>query len=99
MQKPSFWRLLGAYGIDFLLCSMIGIMLEYLVMWVLALGYIIMLRSGGDWIIVVGFITFISAILLYFSICENIFGKTLGKKLMGLQVVQAAPQKQKEETK
>ncbi len=37
--------------------------------------------------------------LLYFPICEHFFGKTLGKKLMGLQVVQAAPQKQKEETK
>ncbi len=37
--------------------------------------------------------------LLYFPICEHFFGKTLGKKLMGLTIVQVTPQKQKEETK
>ncbi len=97
MNKPSFWRLLGAYGIDFLLLSIVGSIVGYLMMWILVF-YIITLSSGGDWAVVGGIITFIGAVLLYFSICEHCWGKTLGKKLMGLQVVQTVPQKQ-EETK
>ncbi|MBR2081674.1 MAG: RDD family protein [Elusimicrobiaceae bacterium] len=95
MKSPGFWRLLGAYIVDFLFISVIGVVLEYLVMWVLALGYIVMLRSGGNWIIVVGVGTFISSVLLYFSICESVWGKTLGKRLMGMQVVQQDPAQNK----
>lgn len=95
MQKPSFWRLFGAYLVDFLLFGLVGSIVGYLMMWILVL-YIITLSSGGDWAVVGGIIAFIGAVLLYFPICEHFWGKTLGKKLMGLQVVQAAPQKQEE---
>ena len=97
MQKPGFWQFLAAYMIDFLLLGLVGLVVGYLVMWILML-YIITLSSGGDWAFVGGCITFMIVVLLYFSILESLFGKTLGKKLMGLQVVQTVPQKQ-EETK
>lgn len=87
MKKPGFWRLLAAYIIDFLLLGLVGLMVGYLVMWILVL-YIITLSSGGDWAFVGGCITFIIGVLLYFSILESFFGKTLGKKLMGIQVIQ-----------
>lgn len=46
-----------------------------------------------------GFFMILVGCVLYSAICEYFFRKSLGKKLMGLQVVQVSPQKQKEETK
>ena len=99
-KRPSVRKLLKAYGIDFLLsipvptaCTMVGLLLQAIIIFDRRVNTI-------DHCITVGIVLlFLSMIVLYFPICESIFGKTLGKKLMGLQVVQAAPQKQKEETK
>ena len=59
MEKPGFWRLFGAYSIDFVLLGLVGSLLGYLVAWVLVF-YIIMLHSGGDWAVIGGVITFIA---------------------------------------
>ncbi len=89
-------KLFTAYGIDFLflvpgliLCILVYVIYRGMSCWGCGM-------SGFDWCVVAGFL---SVIVLYFPICESCWGKTLGKKLMGLQVVQATPQKQKEETK
>ena len=193
MQKPGFWRLLGAYVIDLIVLLCFNIAWLYLWMWFVSMGivaklpnwlmifgflgwiffdviYFALLEQKGDaslgkrifklkiqpldvpfWKVFVSYfldcalfvvvgsciyfymkhnlISHLSAVDLqrgkigveislkllgnlflisagalfcspfYFSVCESIFGKTLGKKLMGLQVVQAMQQKQKEETK
>jgi len=174
MQKPSFWRLFGAYGVDlaillvvnvpFLLAmtyafdaihgikTNVAVMGGLLVAFIINAGYFSLLEKRGkgswgkrifslktlpasvwhivgayaiDWsfffLLTWGFVVLdyrdpdpllldffavcicfpfgIILSYLYFSISEGIFGKTLGKKLMGLQVVQVTPQKQKEETK
>lgn len=95
-SSPSLWRLLGAYGVDLVLLVPAEAM--GLVIFLLG-GFIVnALFFGGSeneeiWKIAIGgIIALVSAVVLYFSILESCFGKTLGKKLMGLQVVQNKPQ-------
>lgn len=102
----SFWKVFAAYGIDFGLFVLIGVLMYFYMKYNLinhlsaadlAYGKIGMevslkLMALMSWIsngLVVG-------TLFYFSVLESCFGKTLGKKLMGLQVVQEVPQKQQE---
>ncbi len=88
-QRPSGWKLLKAYGIDFLLsipvptaCTMVGLFLQAIIIFDRRVNTL-------DHCITAGIVLlFLSMIVLYFPICESIWGKTLGKKLMGLQVVQ-----------
>lgn len=174
MQKPSFWRLLGAYSIDILILFVLNlgyymwevrstistlpwmwsISINLAIFLILNAGYFALFEQHGKgslgkklfhlklfmnrssakrvfsayaieciglFFLIWGIIflsTFVwndmekmvlwflsgwvlgpILILIYFSVLESMFGASLGKKLMGLQVVQAAPQKQKEETK
>ncbi|MBO4674650.1 MAG: RDD family protein [Elusimicrobiaceae bacterium] len=93
-KQPSAKKLWKAYGIDFLLiipvptaCLMIGLFIQALVCFDCYPGVFY-------WCVFWSMISlYFSAIILYFAVSEHFFGKTLGKKLMGLQVVQ------KEETK
>lgn len=88
-QRPSGKKLLKAYGIDFLLSipasivySMMGLFLQSIIIFDRRFNTL-------DYCIMVGIVlSCLSMTVLYFAICESIFGKTLGKKLMGLQVVQ-----------
>ena len=90
-QRPSGKKLLKAYGIDFLLSipasivySMMGLFLQSIIIFDRRFNTL-------DYCIMVGIVlSCLSMIVLYFSICESVWGKTLGKKLMDLQVVQAS---------
>lgn len=90
-RRPSVKKLLKAYGIDFLLsipvttaCIMVGLFLQAIIIFDRRMNTL-------DYCIMLGIVLlFLSMIVLYFSICESVWGKTLGKKLMDLQVVQAA---------
>lgn len=91
-QRLFVEKLSVAYGIDLLLlvpvsmlCILIHILLSGWNCWGCGM-------SVFDWSVVAGFL---SMIVLYFPICESRWGKTLGKKLMGLQVVQEIPAKTK----
>lgn len=154
MQKPSFWRLLGAYAVDFFILLLIDFcwffltrsesLIQSLAIWIINTGYFTLLEKNGkgswgkrifslqtcsasvrrvfsayamDWglglLFMLGIMLFLykltpdpdplagylAAIFLgvpvgflltylYFVTSESLSGKTLGKKLMGLQVVQ-----------
>lgn len=80
MKEPSFWKLVGAYSIDFTVTS---ICVWYL--WSSTFIFAIwpmfaeLLYDPAFFIFVVN--------LAYFSICEGFWGKTLGKKCFQLQVI------------
>lgn len=90
--SPAGLRCLGAYAIDFVLLKLLG--------WGFYVTRIYFLKSllsqvdpverkmieVGVWL--ESGLVILVLFLLYFSILEHFFGKTLGKKLMGLQVVQ-----------
>ncbi len=91
-------KLLAAYGLDFLLlipaltfCLIVGLIIQALVCFDCNPGTFYYCVFWGMTSL------YFSAIILYFAMLEHFFGKTLGKKLMGLTVVQAAPQTKKGE--
>lgn len=95
MKKPTFWKLCGAYLVDVVLCQVVGFFAgglaggivgfilgatgmytpEHILLFTVVTGL-----AGG----IAGLICFV----FYFAACEARWGKTLGKKLTGLQVVQ-----------
>ena len=94
--KNLLSRFFVAYGVDLLL------LLLLLAAYYILYGFLLsMSLLAGKGIFSAFFSLFLippAIVSLYFVVLEGCFGKTLGKKLMGLQVVQDVPQKQ-EETK
>ena len=101
MQKAKFWKLCVAYLVDIILCQIVGFFAGGLAGGITgfllaiaglytpdnrALFALLTALAGG----LAGLVVFV----LYFAICESCWQKTLGKKLMGLQVVQEVPQAQ-----
>ena len=88
-KHPSLGKFLKAYAIDCLavLPILIVCILSTMVMqMVFCYDHCSRGREMGI-IMGIGFVT-LSLLALYFAVCEYFWGKTLGKKLMGLQVVQ-----------
>ena len=102
-EEPTvpFWKAFVAYGIDCALFVLIGSCIYFYMKHNLIshlsaddlnrgkIGMEISLKLLGNL-----FLISTDALLsfpFYFSILESLFGKSLGKKLMGLQVVQATP--------
>ena len=94
----SFWKVFAAYGIDCVLFVLIGscvyfYMKHNLISHLSAadlnrgkIGMEISLKLLANlFLISTGAL---SSLPFYFSILESLFGKTLGKKIMGLQVIQ-----------
>lgn len=96
-QKNLLSQCFVAYGID------LFVLLFLLAAYYIFYGFLLpMLLLAGKGILSTFFSLFLippAIVSLYFVVLEGCFGKTLGKKLMGLQVVQDMPQKQKEESK
>ncbi|MBP5616360.1 MAG: RDD family protein [Elusimicrobiaceae bacterium] len=89
LGKCSFWRVIGAYSIDLaLLCFFIPLIVSH-VGGISDASY----EYGLPLLFSVLFFSNM-IVMIYFPCCELCFGKTLGKKLMGLQIVQDVPQKQ-----
>ena len=109
----SFWKVFAAYAIDAALFILIGSCMYFCMKYQLIshltaaeleyqkIGILISIKLLGLLFLISTGILISSP--FYFSVLESTSGQTLGKKLMGLTVVQAAskaaPVKQKEETK
>ena len=104
----SFWKVFAAYGIDCALFVLIGICVYFYMKHNLIsnlsaddlthgkIGMEISLKLLANLFLISA--GALCSFPFYYSVLESLFGKTLGKKFMGLQVVQNVPQKQ-EETK
>ena len=95
MKKAKFWRVCVAYLVDIIICQIAG----FFIGWITGFVVGFLLGAAGlytpDNMTLFTTITGLSGALaglvfsiLYFAICESRWGKTLGKKLMGLTVVQ-----------
>ncbi|MBP5404233.1 MAG: RDD family protein [Elusimicrobiaceae bacterium] len=85
-QQASWCRILVAYFIDLFLSF--GICAILLLLWrCIPIQLVFRIRL----LLIPLLLSWIVFPSLYFSICESRWGKTLGKKLMGLQVVQDVP--------
>ena len=86
-QKVSLFSLISSYFVDLILLYPIAC----ITMWILALfSFSISISSYLHKVIFLSILLFVWVLLpaLYFSICKARWGKTLGKKRTGLQVVQ-----------
>ena len=101
MKKAKFWRLCVAYLVDIIVCQIMGFIVGGITGGIV--GFV--LGAAGlytpDNMLLFTTLTGLAGGLagsvfsiLYFASCEAYWGKTLGKKLMGLTVVQAAPKTQ-----
>ncbi len=87
--RPSFGRLIASYFIDMIFAGIVSQFFQRFVMVVLN-NFDVSKRFVFLCGIVVGILMWV----FYFAFREYKYGCTLGKKLMGLQVVQAVPQEQ-----
>ena len=101
MQKAGFWKLCAAYLVDGITCQIVGFVTGFIA------GAFVggLLGAAGLYtpqtmsiftliVRLVGFVTGLLVFILYFAISECKFGKTIGKKLMGIAVVKDAPTKE-----
>ena len=69
MQKPGFWRLLGAYVIDLIVLLCFNIAWLYLWMWFVSMGIVAKLPN---WLMIFGFLGWIFFDVIYFALLEHI---------------------------
>ena len=101
MKKPTFGKLFVAYLVDLIALQVAGFVLAFIVSFCVSFT-IAFFHIAGDfrWLYsIMGLVIGLLFNLLYFAILESRFGYSLGKKLMGLQVVQNVPNKPEEQTK
>jgi len=101
MQKAGFWKLCTAYLIDGVVCQIVGFVAGFIA------GAIVgaLLGAAGLYtpqtmptfmliVRLVGWVAGLLVLILYFAFSECKFGKTIGKKLMGIAVVKDVPAKE-----
>ncbi len=94
MRYAAFWRRIAAFAIDLLVVMAVAAVLALVA--VGALNLLPRAPVGMDWAVGAGLIAFgfstatacLGIILLYFPILEGRFGQTLGKRLLGIWVLQ-----------
>lgn len=96
MKKATFGKLLVAYLVDYIGLQIIGFVVAFIISFCVSFA-IALFKISGDfhWLFpVLGTIFGFVTNLVYFAFLESHWGYSLGKKLMGLQVVQDVPAKE-----
>lgn len=91
MNAASLWQRLAAFGVDYLVILLyMGVLALVMTTVMTTVGAPLAETLRAPWQAqLLGFVTLTLPVGLYFAVAEGVFGATLGKRLLGLRVVDA----------